>query len=342
MLHNLAWLKKGKAAHRREPAIRICLRRQRPKPSDARAHLAGDPTDRGDSIKRRAPLVLGGDSFANPDSSGRLELAKWLTEPDHPLTARVIVNRVWALHFGRGLVATVDNFGSQGEAPTHPELLDWLAAQFVAGGWSIKQLHRRIMLSRAYRLRGDPNPAADPENRWVWHFPRRRLEAEAIRDSMLMVSGELDSTPGDAHPFKPWYVKKYSLNGPFHETYPTNKRSVYLMTQRLFKHPFLGLFDGPDTASSNATRNTTNNPGQALYLMNSDFVKAQSAAFADRASEQSGDRVQWIWNRAYGRPATDKENAAALEYVHAYPTEREAWTSLCRAVLISNEFFHVD
>ena len=197
-----------------------------------------------------------------------MELAQWLTRDDHPLTARVIVNRVWARHFGRGLVSTPDNFGRQGDKSSHPELLDWLANRFVAEGWSLKQLHRQVMLSRAYRLSGERsevNLERDPENKWVWHFPRRRLEAEAIRDAILFVSQRLDTEPGGPHPFRPWHVRRYSLNGPFNEDFPTLKRSVYMVTQRIFRHPFLGLFDGPDTTSSTAERQTSNNPGQALH-----------------------------------------------------------------------------
>ncbi|MFT4588395.1 MAG: hypothetical protein ACI8QF_002497 [Limisphaerales bacterium] len=356
MLHGLGWVKKEKQRLGENPTYDFVFAAAERKPADTRVHLRGNPRVLGEVAPRRAPVVLGGDSFANAKSSGRLELARWLTRAEHPLTARVIVNRVWALHFGRGLVATVDNFGHQGEAPTHQELLDWLANEFVADGWSLKRLHRRIMLSRAYRLAGDrveSNLAADPDNRWLWRFPRRRLEAEAIRDSMLFVANRLDTRPGEAHPFRPWYVKKYSLNGPFHEDYPTLKRGVYVMTQRLFKHPFFGLFDGPDTSSSNAMRRSSSNPGQALYLLNSEFVRTQSLVFAAEALRQPGedvDRIQWIWRRAYGRNAPKAEVELAAGHIGTYMAtaenrghlQREAWASLARAVLTSNEFFHVE
>lgn len=356
MLHGLDWIKKEKLRLGNNPVYDFVFAVSDRQAVDTRVQLRGNPKVRGDMVARRAPTFLGGESFANPKSSGRLELANWLTHDDHPLTARVFVNRVWAWHFGRGLVPTVDNFGAQGQAPSHPELLDWLANRFVADGWSIKQLHRRIMLTRAYRLASDTteaNLSADPENRWLWHFKRRRLEAEAIRDAMLFVAQRLDLKPGGAHPFKPWQTKRYSLNGPFNESYDHVKRSVYLMTQRLFKHPFLGLFDGPDTNTSIPTRKSSSNPGQALYLMNSEPIREISLVFADRARERrmkDDETIQWIWRRAYSRPASSEELKLARSYLARFLAtaknrgyiQREAWASLCRAVLTSNEFFHLD
>ena len=357
MIHGLDWIKKEKTRLATNPDYDWVFAVSDRKPVDVRVHLRGNPKVFGQTVSRRAPLVMGGDSFASEQTSGRLELAQWLTREDHPLTARVLVNRVWAKHFGRGLVPTLDNFGRQGGTPSHPELLDWLANQFVADGWSLKKLHRRIMLSRAFRLRAGEaesvNFTRDPDNVWLWHFPRRRLEAEAIRDSMLAVSGELDPEPGGAHPFRPWHARRYSLNGPFNEEFSTRKRSVYLMTQRLFKHPFLGLFDGPDTASSTAERRTSNNPGQALYLMNSKFVREQAMKFAERALEtkgSSGKRIQWIWRRAYSRDAEPGEVELALAHIGRHMEKSDggerasvdAWASLCRAILTSNEFLYVD
>ncbi|MBG89906.1 MAG: hypothetical protein CMO80_23830 [Verrucomicrobiales bacterium] len=356
MLHGLKWLQKEKFTLAHRPAYDFVFAVSETKPTDTRIHLRGNPKVLGELARRSAPLVMGGESFASTSQSGRLELVRWLTRDDHPLTPRVIVNRVWAQHFGRGLVPTLDDFGAQGQVPSHPQLLDWLANRFVAEGWSLKQLHRRIMFTRAYRLSGERSEAnlnRDPENQWLWHFPRRRLEAEAIRDSILFVADRLDTEPGGPHPFKPWYSKRYSLNGPFNETYPTRKRSVYMVTQRIFRHPFLGLFDGPDTTSSTSQRKTSNNPGQALYLMNSEFVREQSLCFADRALEQPGsdrEKLQWIWKRCYARSADADELALATAHIERYAknagsrehVRREAWASLCRAVLTSNEFFHVD
>ncbi len=356
MLRGLEWIKKEKRRLGENPPYEFAFAVSEGRPRDSRVQIKGDPNELGDATPRRAPAALGGDSFANSGFSGRLELAQWIAGADNPLTARVLVNRVWALHFGRGLVSTLDNFGAQGAAPDHPELLDWLATRFVQDGWSMKQLHRRIMLSRAYRLaaeRPESNLALDPGNKWVWHHPRRRLEAEAIRDAMLFVADRLDTRPGGAHPFRPWHSRRYSLNAPFNERFATLKRSVYLMTQRLFKHPFLGLFDGPDASNATVERQTTSNPAQALYLMNSEFVRTQSLVLADRALEQDGspdDRLQWIWRRAYGRDASEEERGFAKAHIEAHKAkavkrdhlEREAWASLCRAVLTSNEFFHVE
>lgn len=356
MLHGLNWIKKEKTRLGKEPSVEMLFAVGEAKPADARLHLRGDPRRLSDSVSRRAPDALGNDAFANKMSSGRLEMANWLTSPGHPLTARVIVNRVWYHHFGRGLVDTLDNFGVQGNAPSHPDLLDWLADSLIKDDWSLKRLHRRIMLSETYRLRSEAderNEAIDPENVFLWQHSRRRLEAEAIRDAILFVSDRLDPTPGGPHPFKPWYVKKYSLNGPFNENYASQKRSVYLMTQRLFKHPFLGLFDGPDTNQSIGARKAANVPGQALYLMNSDFVRVQSLCLADRTLEHSSkldDRLNWLWRRAYGRLPERSEAAAAGSLIKAHfarakdrsHLEREAWAGLARAVLTSNEFLFID
>src|SRR5262249_5651785 len=151
--------------------------------------------------------VLGGEKLsADERGSGRKQLAAWITDPGNPLTARVMVNRIWAGHFGRGIVATPNDFGTRGEAPSHPELLDWLTSRFVDSGYSVKQMHRLIMLTRTYQLASAFNPAdakADARNAYLWHFDRRRLEAEEIRDSMLSASGQLDPTPGGPHPFPP-------------------------------------------------------------------------------------------------------------------------------------------
>lgn len=356
MLHGLGWIKKEKTRLGREPGVEMLFAVGEVKPTDARLHLRGNPRRLGDSIARRAPAALGNDAFANKNASGRLELANWLTSPDHPLTARVIVNRVWYHHFGRGLVDTLDNFGMQGSSPSHPGLLDWLADSLIKDDWSLKRLHRRIMLSETYRLRSesdDRNKSVDPENVFLWQHSRRRLEAEAIRDAILMVSDRLDPTPGGPHPFKPWYVKKYSLNGPFNENYPSLKRSIYLMTQRLFKHPFLGLFDGPDTNQSIGARKAANVPGQALYLMNSEFVREQSLCLADRTLELSStfeERLNWLWWRAFGREPERGEADAAKKLIETHfarakdrsHLERKAWAGLVRAVLTSNEFLFID
>src|SRR5579871_3215853 len=207
-----------------------------------------------------------------------------------------MVNRIWAYHFGRGIVPTASDFGKQGRPPTHPELLDWLASEFMASGerkppvesansstggsrsplaWSIKKMHRLIMLSRTYQMSSDDDPAnlqIDVANEYLWHFARRRLDAESIRDTLLAVSGGLDRTTGGPHPFPEQTTWNFTQHNPFKAVYETNRRSVYLMTQRIQRHPFLGLFDGADTNASTARRVTSTTPLQALYLMNDPFV----------------------------------------------------------------------
>jgi hypothetical protein len=272
----------------------------------------------------------------------------------------VLVNRVWQHHFGRGIVGTPNNFGVRGEAPTHPELLDFLAAEFVRDGWSVKPLHRRILLSKTYQMRcaDDPdNAARDPGNRWRWRFDRRRLDAEALRDALLFVSGRLDLARPGAHPFPPIGDWGWTQHNPFKDVYPSNHRSVYLMTQRLQRHPYLALFDGPDPNASTGRRTTAIVPLQALYLMNHPFVRAQAEGLAGRllaVSDEAGQRVARAYEWAWGRPPTPAETERDVAYVRRYeralaearaPTERreiEAWTSYARVLLTANEFVYVD
>ncbi len=331
-------------------------------PADAAVQHAGEPSDPGEVVPRGVPKFLdGGRPIEIPaGSSGRLELARWLTRPDHPLTARVMVNRVWQHHFGKGLVGTPSDLGLRGEPPTHPQLLDWLARQFVADGWSIKNLHRRIVRSQTYQRASGHDAEAearDPANRWYWRFDRRRLEAEAIRDAMLTVGGNLDRRPASEHPFPPMADWGWTQHTPFKAVYPSQRRSVYLMTQRLIRHPYLALFDGPDPNVSTAKRTSATVPPQALFLMNNPFVAEQAAAFADRmraSSEKARDRIAWAYLSAYGRPVKSDECDRALAYLDAFAAEsasagatreeaqREAWASYARVLLTSNEFVYVE
>ncbi len=201
---------------------------------DVRIHLRGDPKQLGPAVQRHFPAILGGATLpSGTKGSGRLELARWLTDPKNPLTARVMVNRIWQHHFGHGLVRTPNNFGKQGQPPTHPELLDYLAARFMEGDWSIKNMHRCILLSRAYQIASnsdEKNAVLDPSNDLLWHFERRRLDAEAIRDSLLAIGGGLDRSRGGPHPFPPEKTWGFTQHNPFQAVYPTDRRSVYLMT----------------------------------------------------------------------------------------------------------------
>jgi hypothetical protein len=295
-------------------------------------------------------FLAGGSSVSDPrEGSGRLELASWLTQPDNPLTPRVIVNRIWQHHFGRGIVATASNFGLRGEPPTHAELLDWLAWRFVRTGWSIKAIQREILLSETYQLSSDLDThdfAIDPEDRWLWRFPRRRLDAEAIRDAMLAVAGNLDRRLPGPHPFPPIQSWHWTQHDAFKAVYPTNHRTVYLMTQRLVKHPFLSIFDGPDTNVTSEARPSSTVPLQALYLMNNPFVEGQAAGFARRVIAGSSDpthRIELAYELAWSRLPTADERDRSREFLRKCgEVQDSAWTSLAKVLLTANEFLYID
>jgi hypothetical protein len=331
-------------------------------PTDVPIQQGGEPDRPGAVVPRGVPRFLASvpPPAIPPSSSGRKELAEWLTRPEHPLTARVLVNRLWQHHFGRGLVATPSNFGAQGAEPSHPELLDWLAATFVERGWSIKTMHRLIVTSRTYRLssRDDSaNVAIDPGNAFLWRHDRRRLDAEALRDAMLAVSGALNESRPPPHPFPSITEWGWTQHNQFRAVYPSNHRSVYLMTQRLVRHPYLGLFDGPDTNVTTEVRTRSTVPLQALYMMNSPFVSERAAGLAERlkkASADEGSRVALAYELAWNRPAGDDEIMEALAYLRRYTDEsrragasiedadREAWASLARVMLTANAFVMAD
>jgi hypothetical protein len=291
-------------------------------PHDAQLHKRGDPETRGDAVPRRFLTVLGGQPLPSNAGSGRLALADWLTDPKNPLTARVMVNRVWQGHLGTGIVATPNDFGTRGAPPTHPELLDWLAAEFVRSGWSVKHLHRLFLTSEAYRAGAH----------------RRRLTAEEIRDSLLAVSGDLDPSPGGPHPFPDPKTWNFTQHGPFKAVYETDRRSVYLMTQRIQRHPFLALFDGPDPNASTATRQTTTVPTQALFFLNDPFVHKCADHLAGRldglSTEARLDRSCWL---LYGRPAGEADRRAAERFLAGGD-----WPAWLRVMLASNEFVYID
>lgn len=332
------------------------------KPADQYVQLRGEPGQQGPLVPRRFPTVFAGNTTpAIPEGgSGRLELAEWITRPEHPLTARVMVNRIWQHHFGKGIVGTPSNFGLRGEPPTHPELLDYLAGRFIESGWSVKAMHRLIMLSRTYQLSGEPhdaNTARDPANRFYWRADRRRLEAEAVRDALLLVAGRLDLQRPGPHPFPPIADWKYTQHMPFKAVYDSSHRSVYLMTQRIQRHPDLALFDAPDANTSTAVRAASTVPPQALYMMNNPMVHEVATAFAQRLMQWSADpreRIRRGTELAYGRPATEAEVDQALHYLHIYQRsllheeapgdqiQAKAWTSLARVLLLANEFVYID
>ena len=362
MLHGLPWLKAEKARLVKEPPAEMLYAVIDGKPHHSRLHRRGNPENPGDIVPRQFINVI---SKSKPEidktESGREELAEWLTDPTHPLTSRVIVNRLWYHHFGHGLVKTVDNFGVLGDTPSHPLLLDYLAGQLIDQQWSLKALHRQIMLSRVYRLDSHDiteNSNRDPDNVFLWKYTRRRLDAESIRDALLFVSGELDCEQGGPHPFVPWHKKGYSLNRPFHEDFPTKKRSVYLMTQRLYKHPFLGRFNGPETNETSGTRDSSHLPTQALYLMNAPLLPELAEAFGKRIQQSAGTEEKQIiqaYQLAFSRNPTAGELSEAAQFLEYYREElkteqpdedtdagQNAWTGFAKVLLTSNEFFFVD
>jgi cytochrome c553 len=308
------------------------------KPADVPIQLRGEPDQPGEKVPRRNLDLLGGRPIADPKSSGRLDLAAWLTDPANPLPARVMVNRIWQGHFGKGIVETPSDFGTRGAKPADPELLDFLARRFRDGGWSVKAMHRLIMVSAWYQRASESTPVVSTTgagiDRGAW-FPRRRLDAEEIRDSLLAVSGELDRSPGRGHPFPSEDKWNYTQHNPFKAVYDSNKRSVYLMTQRIARHPFLALFDGPDTNASTSRRDVSTVPTQALYFMNDPFFHARAAAVAKNLPAER--RVDAAHRLIFQRPATESELRAAEPFIAA-----ASWEAYVRVLLASNEFIYVD
>jgi cytochrome c553 len=329
--------------------------------ADVAICIRGNPLKLGDVVPRHIPVVLRGPA-APPFSameSGRRELAKWLTDPRHPLTSRVFVNRVWRWHFGKGLVRTTDNFGLLGETPSHPELLDWLARRFVDGGWSIKSLHRLIVTSNTYRQSSTPvaiSAERDPENRLFGRADVRRLEAEAVRDALLSVAGTLDDTLGGS------LLKVKNRGYLFDHTskdltdYTSRRRSLYLPVIRNNLYDLFQLLDYPDAAIPSGDRATTTVAPQALMLLNSEFVMQCAADLAGRLLAASGDderRLANLYAIAYGREATAAEFAAGRTYLleldralaatepDAGKRERKAWNVLCHTMVAASEFIYV-
>jgi hypothetical protein len=283
-------------------------------------------------------------------ASGRLQFAQWLADPRNPLFARVMTNRIWQGHFGQGLVRTPSNFGLRGEPPTHPELLDWLARRFQAEGWSIKALHRLVMLSSTYRMSSEAAPGAgerDPENRLLAHQNRRRLEAEAVRDSLLAASGRLDPALGGS--LLPTKNGDYVTNDQSADAaqYQSTRRSIYLPVIRNAVYDLFSTFDYADPSMAIEARSSTTDPSQALLLLNSPLAVGESRAFArSLPAERALDE---LWQRAYQRPPREAERARAQAFIADHlahdgsgEARERAWESLCRALCASNEFLYLD
>ncbi len=343
------------------------------KPVDLPVHIRGshlnlakEPVPRGFVQVAYKP----GSSPLPVKSSGRLELAQWLTSPENPLTARVIVNRIWQAHFGEGLVRSPDNFGVRGETPSHPELLDWLAREFMRSGWDVKQLHRLILTSVTWRQvgTGDHGESAsgrtkkdkkhlsaaaiakaskvDPDNRLLWYFPRQRLEAEMIRDALLAVSGRLDSTTGGS--LVSWKNDEYTPTDTVSAS--SVRRSVYLPVVRDRVFDVFTIFDFANPSVGTAKRIPTVVSHQALFFLNSPLVKESASAFAKNlgaaAPDNSTTRIKLAYERAFGRLPTEAETQRAQRFVASLPrkeptrNDEAAWTAWCQMLFAANEFIY--
>jgi hypothetical protein len=330
---------------------------------ESRIQIKGDPAKEGDLVQRRFLTVFGAPSVdENHPESGRRELAEWILADWNPLTARVMVNRIWQNHFGKGLVPTPNDFGRQGKPPTHPELLDYLAHTFRQQGWSIKQMHRLIVLSRTYRqstLRPERAVDIDPNNDLLAGFPSRRLDAESIRDTLLFVAGNLDTRPGEAHPFPSPGTWEFTQHHPFKAQYDHSKRSVYLMTQRIQRVPFFASFDGADPSTSTAHRMVSTTPVQALYFLNDPFVYQQTEKIAERVREHAAsdlDRIRFAYELLFAREPDEDELRVGLKYLAGWRSrhqgtegsdpsvalDRDAWHSYIRSLIRLNEFVYLD
>jgi len=300
--------------------------------------VRGNPANKRELAPRRFLRVIAGDDRpAYTEGSGRRQLAMAISAADNPLTPRVIVNRVWQHHFGRGIVSTPSNFGKLGERPTHPQLLDYLTRKFIDSGWSIKQLHREIMLSATYQL-GTDNHAAnaeiDADNRYLWRMNRRRLDVEAWRDALLHVSGRLDP----------------KLKGPSTMLSDAKnvRRTVYAKISRHELDSLLRLFDFPDANITSAKRSETTVPQQQLFVLNSPFMVEQARSFAKRLQGEGADdaeRITRAFRLAYGRPPSQREQDLGLAYLSLEETETNKlsrWERYAQVLLGANEFMYLD
>ena len=368
----------ARLASSKPPAIETGIVVEETEPRDLPIFIRGDHTNPQDTVVPRGYLtVLEGRAVAPkipPASSGRLELANWMTDPEHPLTARTIVNRVWAWHFGEGIVSTPSNFGLRGGRPTHPELLDWLARRFVADGWSVKELHRRIMNSAVYRSSGMPDPhaiAADPGNDLLWRRTPRRLEAELVRDAILEVGGSLDRTVGGSLLRTGNFGYVTNDQSRSNERYVANRRGIYMPVIRNDMYELFATFDYTDPSVSFDRRPSTVVAQQSLFMMNSPLVASQAERLALRLLEDESviddaDRIRLAYEICFARPALPGEIDRANDFVLRLESEAgesisiawppgdsmgqatnpisarlHAWRSLCKVLIASNEFIYI-
>ena len=315
-------------------------------PHDVQLHIRGSHQNLGEAVPRHVLAVMSkeGATVGDQEHSGRLELAEWLSSPDNALATRVIVNRIWKHHFGQGIARTIDNFGLMGERPENRELLDHLAAQFLADGGSMKKLHRRIVLSATYRMSSKSDPEAtkaDPRNELLHHFPVQRLEAEAVRDAMLAVSGGLNPTVGG--PSVVPYISKYQDGRGKPKSGPLDgdgRRSIYIQVRRNFLTPMFLAFDYPLPISTIGSRSVSTVPSQALIMLNNEFVLQQAAKWSGRvkaAATNDRDRVRLMFSRAFARQPEEWELAESLGFLG----QGRSLDDLCHVLFNSAEFLYV-
>lgn len=348
----------------RVPPSRFAMSSQDRNPRNVRVHLRGDHNNLGREVPRRFLQILAGkDQSPILEGSGRLHLADQLVEPRNPLTARVMVNRIWKHHFGEGLVRSVDNFGKMGDQPSHPELLDFLAHRFIREGWSVKAIHRLILLSNTYRMSGRRDALAlqlDPTNRLLHHVSVRRLEAEAIRDSILAVSGNLDRQLFG--PSVPPHISDYQDGRGKPKSGPLDgngRRSLYVQVRRNFLTPLFLAFDYPPPISTIGRRGVSTVPSQALMMLNNEFIAGEAQAWARRMVAEEADtnrRAARMVLEVYGRPPEPRELKELLQFAASVEdryqrldekagnqesVEQRVWTDLGHALMNSAEFIYL-
>lgn len=327
---------------------------------DLKVSLRGNYLTQGAPTKRQFLRIIEGEQPRpiETKNSGRLELARWIASRNHPLTARVFVNRVWRWRFGRGIVSTTDNFGKLGDRPTHPQLLDWLAVTFMEDGWSLKRLHKRMLLSSTYQMStqfSEKGNGVDPENRFWWRFPRRRLEAEVLRDSILAVCDNLDLTMrGSMMPLKDRsYVTGTASK---QQKYDNPRRTIYQPVYRSAVYDVLTAFDFPDPATSTGDRKNSIVAPQALLMMNSPLVAEHALRLAKQLLEDypsDQQRLETLFAKLLSRPPTADETTVVLLHLEetiaqfadaSAATDRQlvAWQGICRTLISSNEFLYLD
>jgi hypothetical protein len=321
------------------------------KGTDLPIHIRGSHRRLGKEPVPRGALPLFDHCVDQPeipgDGSGRLQLAQWLTDPAHPLTARVMVNRIWQGHFGVGLVPSSSNFGSRGDTPSHPQLLDHLALAFIDSGWSIKAMHRMLMLSETWQASSAPNARGlktDPENTLLWRQNRRRLELEPIRDSLLAVSGKLDRRIGGSLKLVPQdKPNRYSFHA---DNDNSNRRTLYMPMQRANTNVLFGIFDYADPSAHVDRRPVTIVAQQALFMMNSPTVLDQASALAKTlGGVTETERLSQLYVRLYARPPRAEEIERGEDFLAAAPkgqSPEQSLASLIQVLMAADEFIFVD